>query len=82
MEETFPFILVVAGIIFWFWAIVDVVRSRFIISANRTIWLVIVLLFPLVGSLLYAFKRKGLINPNKREFRPDFEGKEEDDTHS
>ena len=82
MEETFPSILVVVGIIFWFWAIIDVVRSRFINSANRTIWLVVVLVFPIIGSLLYIVKRKSLVNPNKREFRPDFEGKEEDDTHS
>ncbi len=54
------------------WAIIDITRSRFKDPTMRTIWLVVVLFFPIVGSILYFQLSKKLINKEPRKFQPKF----------
>ncbi len=55
-----------------FWALIDIVRSRFINPNMRTVWLVVVLFFPIIGSILYFQMRKTLTTGESLKFNPKF----------
>ncbi|NQU33424.1 MAG: PLDc_N domain-containing protein [Bacteroidetes bacterium] len=55
-----------------FWALIDIVRSRFINPNMRTGWLVVVLFFPIIGSILYFQMRKTLTTNETLKFNPKF----------
>jgi uncharacterized membrane protein YhaH (DUF805 family) len=55
-----------------FWAIIDLTRSRFMDPTKRTIWLVLVLFFPFIGSILYFQLRKKFTTKEPRKFQPKF----------
>jgi hypothetical protein len=40
-------------LILWIWALVDIVRSNFRDSNTKLIWILVVILLPLLGSILY-----------------------------
>ena len=42
------------------WAIVDIMRTPWLATADRVIWLVIVFLLPLVGAAVWFLMRGGL----------------------
>jgi len=48
-------VLLIAGIpiIVWMWALIDVLRNDFKSGTSKTIWIIIVLLVPMFGSILY-----------------------------
>ena len=46
------FILIIPGI-FWFWALIDVLKSEFTNSANKLIWVLVIILLPPLGAVLY-----------------------------
>ena len=50
----------------WFWALIDIAKSRFKDQTMNTVWLLIVLIFPIVGSIFYFLLRKN-IQQKKRE---------------
>lgn len=64
-------VLAVLNIALWFWAIKDIASSRFITPGYRTIWLLVVLFFPLVGSIVYFQLKKRFVAP-PRKFSPVF----------
>ena len=71
--ETFSIIgLVILTIGFWFWALVDIAKSRFKNQTMNTVWLLIVLFFPIVGSIFYFQLKKKFTTKEKRKFNPDF----------
>lgn len=39
--------------ILWVWALVDIISSRFEDAATTLLWLVVIFLFPIMGSLVY-----------------------------
>lgn len=43
-----PFIL-------WIWALVDILKSRFETETTKIIWILVVLLLPFLGMVLYFF---------------------------
>ena len=47
-------ILTVVTIIFQLWALVDILKNEFT-GYNKIIWLIVVILVPLVGFILYYF---------------------------
>lgn len=61
----------VTSLVLWFWPITDISRSRFAKGNQKTAWLIGVLFFPVVGSILY-FQLKKRFVINRRVFRPDF----------
>jgi hypothetical protein len=68
-------ILIISGLsiltlILVFWAIIDITKSRFKKPILRTIWLMVVLFFPILGSLFYFQLRKKLITKEPRKFQP------------
>lgn len=54
----------------WWWAIVDIVRLRFNNKTLKIIVLLVVIFFPILGSILYFQFKKRLIQ--KRRFQPNF----------
>ena len=42
------------------WAVVDIMRTPWLATADRVIWLVIVFLLPLVGAAVWLLMRGGL----------------------
>jgi len=54
------FALVVIAAILWIWAIIDIVRGGLRGDAGKLFWLVVVIIFPILGVILYYFfGRKG-----------------------
>ena len=56
----------------WFWAISDIARSRFKSTCMNLVWLLIVILFPALGSVVYLIFRKSQIVKEPRRFNPRF----------
>lgn len=72
MENNLILIFVFLGLTLWVWAILDITRSRFKSPMMNTIFLLIVLFFPFIGSIVYFILRKNLITTRKRKFQPKF----------
>jgi polyferredoxin len=72
MEIILLFGFIILTMILWIWAISDIIRSRFIKSTMKIVWLAIVLFFPILGSIIYFQLRRKLINKEPRKFQPDF----------
>mgnify|MGYP005871334019 CR=1 FL=1 len=72
MEKTIiiGFIFLYLGL--WFWAIIDISRSRFKSPTMNTVWLIAVLFFPVFGSILYLLLRKKYVTTKRRKFQPNF----------
>lgn len=51
-----PMILLLAGIVFWIWSLVDALRvdENEFRRGNRTIWVLVIALTQFVGSVLYV----------------------------
>lgn len=64
--------LIFLSISLWFWAIIDISRSRFKKPIMNTIWLLAVLFFPVLGSILYFQFKKKFVSKKKRKFQPNF----------
>jgi len=76
MEILFIIVLSVLTLILVFWAIIDIARSRFKDPNKRTIWLIIVIFLPMLGSILYFQLRKKLRTSEKIMFQPKFKTQE------
>ncbi|MCL6525212.1 MAG: PLD nuclease N-terminal domain-containing protein [Thermoflavifilum sp.] len=40
-------------LILWIWALVDIIKSRFASDTTKLIWIIVVILLPVLGSILY-----------------------------
>ncbi len=60
-------------IFFWIWALLDLVSSPFKKTRWKIAWLLIIVAFPLVGSILYLLLRKEFKIQKRRRFQPQFE---------
>ena len=72
MEKILVIAFVFLSLILTFWALIDVSRSRFKNSSQRTIWLMIVLFLPIWGPIIYFQIRRKLVTKEKRVFNPNF----------
>lgn len=69
--------IMIIGFIFlsialWFWAIIDISKSRFKKPIMNTVWLLTVLFFPILGSILYFQFKEKFVSKKKRKFQPNF----------
>lgn len=60
------------SIALWFLAIIDISRSRFKNPIMNTMWLLAVLFFPILGSILYFQFKEKYVSIKKRKFQPNF----------
>ena len=53
----------IAMLLFWIWALIDVIRRQFPNQNDKTLWLIVVILLYWVGALVYliAGRKKGTI---------------------
>jgi heme/copper-type cytochrome/quinol oxidase subunit 2 len=65
------FTFAVLALILWISAIIDIVRSEFVQCNNQLAFLLIVIFFPVAGSIIY-FLMKGRLVVHDRNFNPDF----------
>ncbi|WP_223269169.1 PLDc N-terminal domain-containing protein [Polaribacter sp. IC063] len=65
-------ILLILTILLWFWAIFDISKSKFENQTINTIWLLIVLIFPILGSIVYFQLKRKFIRLETRKFEPKF----------
>ena len=63
--------LTVLTAVLWLWALVDIIRSRFENSAMKFLWIILILIFPVLGAIIYFQFGKKIIE-NRRKFNPDF----------
>jgi hypothetical protein len=64
--------LVILTIVLWFWALIDITRSRFKNPTMNIVWLLAVLFFPVLGSIFYFQLRRKFISKESRKFQPNF----------
>lgn len=72
METTLIIGFMILTIILWFWAIIDITKSRFKNSKMNTVWLIGVLFFPVLGSIFYLQLKKKYVTKEPRKFQPNF----------
>nr|WP_289846298.1 PLDc N-terminal domain-containing protein [Winogradskyella psychrotolerans] len=70
----FGFIII--AIVFWFWAIFDITRSRFKSPYMSTVWFLAILFLPALGSICYLLLKKKLVKKEPRKFQPKFNRRE------
>jgi len=49
---------ILCGAIHWVWSVVDVFHNRLLLGESRIFWIVIVLLIPPLGGMLYYLMRR------------------------
>lgn len=72
MLETLLIFSCLASVGLWFWAMLDMSQRHFKESANRDVWIMAVLFFPLIGSIFYLQMRRQLTTTEGRKFQPKF----------
>ncbi len=55
----------------WFWAMLDISKTRFKSQLLNSFWLLIVLFFPVIGPVIYLLLKKYTTRP-RRKFSPNF----------
>lgn len=76
MKSTLIIGFIIISILLWFWAIIDIAKSKFINSTANTVWLLLVLFFPILGSVFYFILRKKYVTNESRKVKPNFGIKE------
>lgn len=68
--EYLPILLVFLTIVLWFWALIDI-HKHGRMNRNRTLWFFLILIFPMVGSIVYFQLGRSNMS-TKRMFNPQF----------
>lgn len=72
---------VVAFILFWIWALLDLASSTFKKLNWKLAWLLIILFLPLLGSVLYLLLKRDFKAEKGRNFNPGFISRNLSDNH-
>lgn len=71
MAEVLMNSFLILTVVLWCWAFIDILRSRFENSNLRILWIVGIIIFPVIGSIIYfQFSKK--FKKEKRKFQPNF----------
>ncbi|WP_215224225.1 PLDc N-terminal domain-containing protein [Echinicola shivajiensis] len=49
----FGFLFTIVPLVLFIWALVDVIQARFASSDTKIIWIIVIILVPFIGSILY-----------------------------
>jgi len=72
METILITALLLLALVLWIWAVIDILRSDFKDIVQKIIWLLVVIFFPILGSIVYfQLGRKYTSRPPIR-FAPKF----------
>ncbi len=72
MEKILIYGFITLTLVLWIWAIVDILKSHFKEGNMKNVWLAFVILFPIIGSIIYFQFRRKIINRKSRKFEPNF----------
>jgi Flp pilus assembly protein protease CpaA len=72
MMATIILIFVILSILLCFWALIDINKTTFKNQTTSSIWLLVVLFFPVFGSLFYFQLKSKFIPLATRKFEPKF----------
>ena len=72
MSKYFIIAVVLTFILFWIWALLDLSASTFRKTKWKLAWLLIIIFFPILGSILYLLLRSEFKAKKKREFNSGF----------
>lgn len=72
MEPTIIISFIILSMFLWFWAIIDISKSRFKNPTMNTVWYLIVLFSPVIGAIIYFQFRKNYVIKGARKFQPNF----------
>lgn len=51
-----PFLIIgIGGFFFWLWSLIDCIRREFEGSNDKLIWVLVIVLLGILGSLIYVF---------------------------
>ena len=67
----FKVLFFIAGFALWIWAVVDILQSEFKDSNMKLVWMLIVLLMPMLGTILYLWKGEQTKIPAAKAPDPD-----------
>lgn len=56
----------------WFWALTDILKTEWRSPGSRVVWLLVIFLFPVLGSIIYFQLKNKYTTRGKRKFQPDF----------
>ncbi|MDT8348050.1 MAG: PLD nuclease N-terminal domain-containing protein [Flavobacteriaceae bacterium] len=68
----FAFLFFLAALGFWIFTIVDIVRSQFKEPNQNILWLLLVILAPIIGIILYWIMKHQFVQKEPRRFNPEF----------
>lgn len=63
--------LTILTAILWVWAFADIARSKFENPSTKLLWIVLIFVFPILGSILFFQVGKNSRKSSKR-FNPEF----------
>ncbi|MHA6280603.1 PLDc N-terminal domain-containing protein [Salinimicrobium sp. CAU 1759] len=72
METFFIFGALFIFILFWVWTLLDLIFSTFRKSRWKFAWILVIIFFPVIGSILYFILRKDFQLKRRRTFQPYF----------
>jgi hypothetical protein len=72
MDKILIFVFITLALVLWIWAIVDIRKSSFKQDRMKDVWLAFVILFPIIGSIIYFQYRRKIIEKKPRKFQPAF----------
>lgn len=67
--EPLVIIAIILTIILWAWALIDIAKTRRQNPSQKSLWFLLIIVFPILGSILY-FQFKGGVP--RRQFDPKF----------
>ena len=81
----FKILFFVAGFALWIWTVIDIIQSEFKDSNMKLVWLLVVLLMPMLGTILYLSmsgktKLEPVRAPEEKMQGPDSLDDEEEDS--
>ncbi len=72
METLFILVLGILIMTLWVWAVIDIVKSEFKDTTQKVAWLVLVVLFPILGSIVYFQIGRKYTARRSIQFQPKF----------
>ncbi len=61
--------LITLTAILWIWALVDILRSNFENSLTQLLWIILIFIFPILGSIVYfQFRNKFTEKPKRIKY--------------
>lgn len=64
--------LVILTVVLWIWALIDIAKTRRQNPSEKSLWFLLIIALPLIGSILYLLIKDKTAKANPRRFQPKF----------